>query len=180
MLSPMPAALATACTHAEIPMLRFDWTGVAGSGGKSHYSDAADTAGNAVMPDRPEEEFQGALAFLEERCDAVAVVGMSMGACCMVPGAAASRKLVAYVSVSTGPDIGKWLYGKDPVKKAANDKLIFDAHAMLPAGVPKLFIAGSKDSDITPIPMMHAMLERVPMPRKLEAIEGMNHGAART
>ena len=90
--------------------------------------------------------------------------------------AAASRKLVAYVSVSTGPDIGKWLYGKDPVKKALNDKLIFDAHAMLPAGVPKLFIAGSKDNDITPIPMMKSMLERVPMPRVLEEIEGMNHG----
>ena len=116
--SPMPAALYDACASAGLPLLRFDYTGVRGSGGQSYYEDLDST--HPVHPPAPGREFADALAFLETRCDAVGVVGMSMGSCSMLEAAklqpAAWSKMLALASISTTVAISQFLFPTDPVR----------------------------------------------------------------
>lgn len=177
-LSPMPTALAEACEAAKLPLLRFDYKGVNGSGGASFYSDPSDPRNTAPMPDQPDEDFADALAYLETRCELVAVVGMSMGASTMLGPAAASRKLSAVCHINVGPDISKYLFAGDKVKMKACDDSIVDAHAALPAGVPKLFLVGSRDKDITPMSTMRTICAQTPQPWTLEEVAGMNHACS--
>ena len=174
----MPSAMARECRRAGLPFLRFDYSGVRGSGGVTH-------------PDAPQPfhsagslEAIDAFRFMYYRgCSAVAVGGHSSGACTIMSVAAQGDNVAAIVLCGTAPLLARYM---QPDVKAPPDgrqygQKLYDVEA-LPEGVPKLFIVGAEDCrklyKQRMLPLRYALDELVyyaSEPKTLDFVAGCSH-----
>jgi alpha/beta superfamily hydrolase len=163
--SAVPSAVAEECRRTGVALLRFDYSGVRGSGGGGAYDES--------QPYHPHarSEFSDAVAFLRDSgCHSVAVGGHSMGASAMCE-AAADADVEAIVSCGTGPLVYKFM---PPAAQAdVRDGVLRDVCAF-PVEVPKLFIVGANDV-MSPAVAMEALIQGVEEPKSLEVVPGCAH-----
>lgn len=163
--SPVPTALAAACQQAALPLLRFDYSGVRGSGG-AHYDHSQPYHPTAAADARD------AFAFLRARgCDAIAIGGHSMGASAMLDVAAAGSPC-AIVSSGTGPMVGRYMPA--PIREHIVAEMCRQIGS-LPRGVPKLFVVGDADP-MSPREEMEKLISSVAAgPCTLEVVPAARH-----
>jgi alpha/beta superfamily hydrolase len=171
--SPIPAALAQACSSAGMPLLRFNYSGVRGSGGTDDYN----LPGVPSKPFHPHslDEAMAALAFLRRQpgCGAVAVGGHSMGASAATGVSRRAHEegqftVDALVSVGTAPLVVNYL--PEGVRDEVTRGMQRD-HRSIPARARKLFLVGEGDK-MSPAGAMGALLEGVAEPKRLEVLDG--------
>ena len=164
--SKVPSAVSDACKKAGLPLLRFDYAGVRGSGDPAAYDADKDPFHPTGM-----ECIDDAFLFMKsQNCSKVALGGHSMGANAMMP-VAARRMPAAIVSSATAPLIWRFVPPElAPELKAAKERNI----KALPAGVPKLFIVGENDR-MSPAKEMEEMVSLTPDPKTSERIAGAGH-----
>ena len=102
--STLPLALVAACKAARLPLLRYDYSHVRGSGGSSDYEELYGGA-NSTMHPHAADECADAARFMQDRCSRIAMCGMSLGAAVMPQKACA--KADVFISCSTAPDFVK-------------------------------------------------------------------------
>ena len=169
MESPVPEALANKLRSARIPLLRFNYSRVRGSGGSDDY----DKLG-AQFPPHGMEECSDASKFLKSRCTAIAVAGMSYGAAAMrgPSDTCAIRHADAIISMSTAPNIVKLM--RDPVLKATAAQSMIKAFKEMKHGTPKLLLEGTKDR-LGPKPEIDKLADAAPPPVEVQWLEGADH-----
>jgi len=166
--STLPLALVAACKAARLPLLRYDYSHVRGSGGSSDYEELYGGA-NSTMHPNAADECADAARFMQDRCSRIVVCGMSLGAAVMPHKACA--KADVFISVSTAPDFVKMF----PESQREEFRRQDEAHyTKLAAGMPKLFIVGTRDR-FAPKPAMERLLSLTPAPATLHWVEGAKH-----
>jgi predicted alpha/beta hydrolase len=164
--SAVPAAIAAECARVGLPLLRFDYAGVRGSGSSSEYQ--------SDQPYHPTASDDVAAAVRHFRrstgCIALAVGGHSMGANAIMP-CCRDGELAAIISCGTGPLVYKFMPLAVRESVAANQR---QEHSALPMDTPKLFVVGEEDKMSTR-DAMEALLSVVPPPHQLELVSRATH-----
>ncbi|KAL1521575.1 hypothetical protein AB1Y20_021234 [Prymnesium parvum] len=163
MESNVPAAIATECSTVGLALLRFNFSGVRGSGGCR--LDPSQTFHPTAR-----DEVQMAFDFLKSRgCKRIALGGHSMGASMLLP-TAAKEVPAAVVCSAYGPLVYKVVPHDQREKLRAS---MLDEVERLPA-VPKMFIVGSNDT-ISPKHALEEFTMSVKEPKILKCVAGANH-----
>ncbi len=167
MESKLPSAVARACERAGVPLLRFDYSGVRGSGGGEPYDEM-----RSYHPSGP-SEILAAFEYLhkERGCAATAIGGHSMGANMLMP-IAAKCEPAAIITTGIGPAFHRFLPSADEAArvKAEQQRDV----AALPSGVPKLFVSGERDR-MGPEAELAALCQLAQPPSRVERVGGAKH-----
>ena len=163
MESAVPSVLAAACRKHSLSLLRFNYSGVRGSGGSS-YDDSQ------IHHPTAREEVAVAHAYLASRgATNIAIGGHSMGGSVMLSTASRVRP-AAVVSSGTGPLFYRFV----PPSQQAKLKADMEAEVGQLPPVPKLFIVGSKDT-MSPANALEELTQYAPGQSTIKYIEGAAH-----